>query len=52
VSTEELRVQERGIIRTRTVAAFPVTDILDVDYSSKDSMMLARNGFSPSSVDS
>ena len=41
VSTEELRVQERGIIRTRTVAAFPLTDILDVDYSSKDSMMLA-----------
>ena len=52
VSTEELHVQERGIIRTRTVAAFPLTDILDVDYSSKDSMMLARNGFSPSSVDS
>ena len=41
VSSEELRVQERGIVRTRTVAAFPAADILDVDYSSKDSMMLA-----------
>jgi hypothetical protein len=41
VSSEELRVQERGIFRTRTVATLPVAEILDVDYSSKNSMMLA-----------
>jgi len=39
VSTEELRVQERGIFRTRTVAALSASEILDVDYSTKESMM-------------
>ena len=41
VSTEELRVQERGIFRTRTVAAFQASEILDVDYSSKESVILS-----------
>jgi hypothetical protein len=41
VSTEELRVQERGIFRTRTVAAFRASEILDVDYSSKESVILS-----------
>ena len=41
VSTEELRVQERGIFRTRTVAAFKASEILDVDYSSKESVILS-----------
>ena len=45
VSTQELRVQERGIVRTRTVCAFPASEILDVDYSTRESMMLsARRG--------
>jgi hypothetical protein len=39
VSTEELRVQQRGIFRTRTVAALGASEILDVDYSTKESMM-------------
>jgi len=39
VSTQELRVQQRGILRTRTVAAFSASEILDVDYSTKGSMM-------------
>jgi len=41
VSTEELRVQERGIFRTRTVAAFQASEILDVDYSSKESVIIS-----------
>jgi hypothetical protein len=45
ISTEELRVQERGIFRTRTVAALSASEILDVDYSTKESMMTsARRG--------
>ena len=39
ISTEELRVQERGIFRTRTVTALSASEILDVDYSTKESMM-------------
>ena len=39
VSTQELRVQERGIFRTRTVAALSASDILDVDFSTKESMV-------------
>jgi hypothetical protein len=39
VSTQELRVQERGIFRTRTVTALSASEILDVDYSTKESMM-------------
>jgi hypothetical protein len=39
VSTQELRVQQRGMLRTRTVATLPATEILDVDYSTKESMM-------------
>src|SRR5262245_13285941 len=41
VSTQELRVQERGIFRTRTVAAFNASEILDVDYSTKGSLIVA-----------
>jgi hypothetical protein len=41
VSTEELRVQERGIFRTRTVAVFQAPEILDLDYSSKESVILS-----------
>ena len=41
VSTEELRVEERGILRTRTVAAFSASEILDVDYSTKESMVIS-----------
>jgi hypothetical protein len=41
VSTQELRVQERGIFRTRIVAALSASDILDVDYSTKESMMIS-----------
>jgi hypothetical protein len=39
VSTEELRVEERGILRSRTIARFSASEILDVDYSSKESVM-------------
>jgi hypothetical protein len=39
ISTEELRVEERGIVRTRTVTALSASEILDVDYSTKESMM-------------
>jgi len=39
VSTRELRVQERGVFLTRSVAAFPASEILDVDYSTKESVM-------------
>jgi hypothetical protein len=39
VSTQELRVQERGIFRTRTVTALSASEILDVDYSTKESMV-------------
>jgi len=39
ISTEELRVQERGIFLTRTITALNASDILDVDYSTKESMM-------------
>ena len=38
ISTEELRVQERGIFLTRTITALNASDILDVDYSTKESM--------------
>jgi hypothetical protein len=41
VSTQELRVQERGIFRSRTVAAFNASEILDVDYSTKGSLMVS-----------
>jgi hypothetical protein len=41
VSAQELRVQERGIFRTRTVAAFNGSEILDVDYSTKGSLMVS-----------
>ena len=41
VSTEELRVQEHGIFRTRTVTTLSASDILDVDYSTKESMMIS-----------
>jgi hypothetical protein len=45
ISTQELRVQERGIFRTRTVTALSASEILDVDYSTKESMMTsARRG--------
>jgi hypothetical protein len=37
VSTRGLRIQERGAWTTKTVAAFDAADILDVDYSSRDS---------------
>ena len=39
ISTQELRVQERGIFRTRTVTSLSASEILDVDYSTKESMM-------------
>lgn len=39
VSTEELRVEQRGIARTRTVAAFSASEILDVDFSTKASAL-------------
>jgi len=41
ISTQELRVQQRGIFRTRTVAMFNASEILDVDYSTKESLMAA-----------
>jgi hypothetical protein len=39
VSAQELRVEERGIFRTRTITALSASDILDVDYSTKESVM-------------
>jgi hypothetical protein len=39
VSTEELRIEQRGIARTRTVAAFSAPEILDVDFSTKASAL-------------
>ena len=39
VSAQELRVQERGIFRTRTVTTLSASEILDIDYSTKESMM-------------
>src|SRR5262245_37354552 len=39
VSPQELCVQERGIFRTRTVTTLTASEILDVDYSTKESMM-------------
>jgi len=36
VSPGELHVEQRGIARTRTVAAFRASEILDVDYSTKE----------------
>jgi hypothetical protein len=41
VSSQELRVQERGIFGTRTVAELNASEILDVDYSTKASLMVA-----------
>ena len=41
VSTEELRVEERGMLRTRTIARFSASEILDVDYSTKESMLIS-----------
>ena len=41
VSSQELRVQERGIFRTRTATAINAAEILDVDYSTKESMMIS-----------
>jgi hypothetical protein len=41
VSTRELRVEEQGIFRRRTIAAWPAADILDVDYSSKESALVS-----------
>jgi hypothetical protein len=37
ISRERLRILERGIWRTRQVASFDEDDILDVDYSSRES---------------
>jgi hypothetical protein len=39
VSTDELRVEQRGIARTRTVAVFNASEILDVDFSTKESAL-------------
>lgn len=36
-STEGLRIFARGILSTRLIAAFDADDILDVDFSSRDS---------------
>jgi hypothetical protein len=38
-SRQALRIRERGIWRTRTVASVDASDILDVDYSSGESSM-------------
>jgi len=49
VSPQELRVQERGIFRSRTTATLSASDILDIDYSTKESMLIsagAAGGFS------
>ena len=37
VTRERLRILERGIWRTRQIASFDTDDILDVDYSSRES---------------
>ena len=39
VSTEGVRLEERTAFRTRTKATVAATDVLDVDYSTKDSAM-------------
>ena len=41
VSTQELRVEERGVFRTRTLTALSASEILDVDYSTKESMVIS-----------
>jgi len=41
VSPQELRVQERGIFRSRTTATLSASDILDIDYSTKESMLIS-----------
>jgi len=41
VTPQELRVQARGIFRTRTVTTVSASEILDVDYSTKESMMIS-----------
>jgi hypothetical protein len=39
VSREVLRIRERGAWRTRTVASVETSDILDVDYSTRESTL-------------
>ena len=41
VSTEGVRIEERTPFRTRTIASLAAPDILDVDYSTKESMLAA-----------
>jgi hypothetical protein len=39
VSTEGIRIEERGAWRTNQVASLPATDILDLDYSTRASFV-------------
>jgi hypothetical protein len=41
VSSQGLRIQERGAWATRTIASFEASEILDIDYSSRDSAIAA-----------
>ena len=64
VSGEGLRVEERRLMRTHTIAAFSASEILDVDYSTKESALASarrnaeaeattmRNGSTASSAES
>ena len=39
VSTSGIRIERRGVWKTRTVATLAADDILDIDYSTTDSML-------------
>jgi len=40
-STSGIRVEERGVWKTWTVATLAADDILDIDYSTRDSMLIS-----------
>jgi len=50
VSPEGIRIQERGAWRTRTVASLEAADILDVDYSTRESAIASARRAADQSV--
>jgi hypothetical protein len=39
VSPQEVRIRERGAWRTTTTASFAASDILDIDYASREAVL-------------
>jgi hypothetical protein len=50
ISSEGIRIEEKGVWRTRTIASHAASEILDVDYSASRSMIASSQSSSGSSA--